>query len=72
MVDAFFSTGLFGRHVAGRSEHRARGGEVPRLFMLGELGDPEIQNPDHGDAVLDREEHVVGLEIAVNDSACMR
>ena len=60
-----FATELFGRHVAGRAEHRAGHGFVRGV----DLGDAEV-------AQLDRarlgDKDVVGLDVAVHDAAPMR
>ena len=64
---------LLGRHVVRRAEHDAAGRERRRrtIFVLdGELGDAEVEHLHDGLIVTlaAREEDVLGLEVAVNDS----
>ncbi len=64
-----FGAHLFGRHVVRRSEQRA-GTRLGTSALIGtELGDPEIE---HLGAAERGNEHVVGLEIAVNDRGRVR
>ena len=60
---------LFGRHVAGRTDHRAwsRGGRaVPnRRRVVGQACNAEVENLD---ATVAGHEHILGLEIPVHDA----
>ena len=69
--------GLLGRHVLGRAEHGARAGQA-RLGGAppsagGDLRDAEVDDLDEvGAAVAIGQEHVLGLEIAVDDALVVR
>ena len=69
------AAGLLGRHVRGRADHRAgRGLEADVLVVAVEqLGDAEVEQLDELGAVGGRDDdHVVGLEVAVDDADGVR
>ncbi len=58
---------LFGRDVAGRSEHRARFGEAA-VEACGRLGEAKIEDLGHLSEHAPRQEDVLGLDVAVGDA----
>jgi hypothetical protein len=69
------TTQLLGRHVAGRAEQRPRLGlhrhrAIDDVGFHGrQLGNAEVENLD---ASILRDEHVVRLEVAVDDATIVR
>ena len=58
---------LLGAHVRGRAHDGARGGDLWPGLRLALLGDPEVEHPHVLLISVARQEHVVGLQIAVDD-----
>src|SRR4051812_11163474 len=72
MIDLFRTARLFGGHVIGRSHHDA-GLRHPQLARIaGDLRDSEIEKLHMLATVLERQEAVVGLDVAMNDPRVMR
>src|SRR5258707_808537 len=63
---------LLRRHIAGRSNRRSGAGESLDAWLsqrgVDGLGDPEISN----DRSSTREQHVLGLDIAMHDAVLVR
>ncbi len=66
VVDVGIPGGLFGRHVRGRAERHADGGEAAfGLGLADRFGHPEIGD----DGVVAGEQHVVRLDVAMHHTA---
>ena len=60
---------LLGRHVGGRPDRRTgRGQEAARRSAVDRLRNPEVRDLH---PTLVRDHHVLGLEVAVDDAACL-
>ena len=69
------TAGLLGRHVLQRSDHVALFGSVRllgELLVVDGFGDAEIDDFRNGRAVVKRDEHVWGLDVAVNNALDVR
>ncbi len=65
MIDVGARRRLLGRHVGGGTEGDAGGGELlPAGGFSDRLGDAEVRHH----RVLFREQHVIGLDVAVHDA----
>ena len=72
-VDLVGAAGLLGRHVLGRAHDDAGDGEL-LLLRIGapRLGDAEVDELEEGLSPAERDEHVLGLEVAVDDAERVR
>ncbi len=61
---------LLGAHVRRRADHLAELGEERLVgeLAVGRLGDAEVDDLRHRHAVVQRHEHVGGLDVAVDDA----
>ena len=65
---------LLGAHVRRRADHLAVGGKE-RLFrqlLRGRLGHAEVDHLHNGQAVVQRDHHIGGFDVAVNDALVVR
>ena len=64
---------LLGRHVERRADQLREAGEQGLFGQLlpGGFGDAEVDHLDHRPAVVQRDQHVGRLEVAVNDALLM-
>ena len=71
LIDVLFAARLLGRHVVGRADDHALlrelGVELARL----QLGDTEVHELRLDARLVADEEHVVGLDVAVDDALRM-
>jgi hypothetical protein len=63
---------LLRRHVVRRAEHEPGRGQPELGLEPGRARDPEVEQLDQLAAALAHEEHVVGLEIAMDDPGAVR
>src|SRR5207244_908314 len=67
--------GLLGAHVGRCPDELLEGGEdgfVGQALVAGGFGDPEINHFGHGDAVVDGDQDVGRLDVAVDDAFLVR
>ncbi len=71
-VDVLGTEELLRAHVVRRADHAAGRGQAEALVVLTLLGDPEVEHLHEGLAVDVDQEHVVRLDVAVDDAEAVR